>query len=133
MSMHYFYFNGTPCECDYLEREWHESIHGIIVEDTPYVNGRRHGIKKSFYKYSPKQPFLEVPFVNDSATGMQRAYDDEGLWRTTPLVDGEYHGKSKFYKSSGELNEEIVYVHNTAMKPGGYRHQLNCCPMENYV
>jgi len=69
------------------EVEWrrlHKSS-GMLYWETPFVNGRPHGIEKKYYKNGILQ--WEISFIN-----------------------GQLHGVSKTYHRDGTLQEESLWI-----------------------
>ena len=59
---------------------------GAILAETPYKNGKMHGIEK-FY------------------------YESGDLWYETPYVNGKKHGIEHIYYTSGSIMLEVPYKH----------------------
>jgi len=55
-----YYKDGTPCECDEMQRFRNDS--GDISGETPCVNGKKHGIEKQYYSSGALE--WETPYVN---------------------------------------------------------------------
>ena len=58
-----------------VKREYYES--GILWFETPYVNGKEHGVRKE-YCYKTGALRRETPYVNGEKHGVERDYDKEG-------------------------------------------------------
>lgn len=55
--------------------------------ETPYVNGKRHGVSKCFYKSGDLE--TESTYVNGKKHGVDKCYSESGnLWRTTEYKNG---------------------------------------------
>ncbi|MFA5706724.1 MAG: hypothetical protein WDA41_10255 [Candidatus Neomarinimicrobiota bacterium] len=69
---------------------------GALWWETPYVNGKIHGIAKEYYSTGVLR--REIPYVNGKRYGIERGYYESGsLWYETPYKDGIRHGISKNY------------------------------------
>ena len=78
-----YYKDGTPCECDEMKRVYFVSE--ALRSETPYVNGKRHGLDKEYFE-----------------SGV--------LSWVVPYVNGREHGIEKSYYKSGALKSEDPYV-----------------------
>ena len=78
-----------------VRKEYYTS--GALYSETPYENGKRHGIRRIYYKSGAL--YWEVPFVNGKEHGTEKEYYMSGaLWHETPFVNGNVHGIKKEYE-----------------------------------
>jgi antitoxin component YwqK of YwqJK toxin-antitoxin module len=75
--------------------------------ETPYVNGKRHGIEKSYYESNALE--WEAPYVNGKMHGvLKRYYDSGALKYESPYENGRRHGIKKFYNNDKASIEYLV-------------------------
>jgi antitoxin component YwqK of YwqJK toxin-antitoxin module len=77
-----YYKDGASCECDEMQILRNVSTGGVYWE-TPYVNGRMHGISKWYYKSGALKS--EDPYVNGEEHGIEKQYYESG--RISALVE----------------------------------------------
>jgi antitoxin component YwqK of YwqJK toxin-antitoxin module len=66
-------------------------------------------VKKNYYKSDAL--WIETPYVNGKMHGIEKWYYESGaLMAETPYVDGKRHGIAKWYYASGALQTETPYV-----------------------
>ena len=66
-------------------------------------------VKKNYYKSDAL--WIETPYVNGKMHGIEKWYYESGaLMAETPYVDGKRHGIAKWYYASGALQIETPYV-----------------------
>ena len=71
---------------------------GALMVETPYVNGKRHGIEKWYYESGALR--REAPYVNGKKHGIDKFYYESGaLMVETPYVRGNIHGIVKSYEA----------------------------------
>jgi len=71
---------------------------GALWWETPYVNGKRHGVTKDYYESGVL--WYETPYVNGKEHGIEKRYYESGaLWIETPYVNGKIHGIVKKYEA----------------------------------
>ncbi len=65
---------------------------GFIQEETPYVDDKIHGLKRTFYLNGKKN--VEIVYVNGLKNGSETSYFDDGIliWRTSEFKDGRKNG-----------------------------------------
>jgi antitoxin component YwqK of YwqJK toxin-antitoxin module len=83
-----YYKDGTPCECDKMERDYYcQNEDGVqtIARESPIINGHHHGIERLYY--------------------MSGVLSDE-----TPYVNGKWRGIERQYSSSGVLTAEFLWL-----------------------
>jgi len=88
---------------------------------TPYENGVRNGIEKTFYE-DGKTLYSETPYKDNKIEGIFKAYYENGVLKIsaeykTGLLDGESiifypDGKTEFYKKY-EKNKLVLNKHYT--------------------
>ena len=70
---------------------------GALWWETPYVNGKEHGIEKFYYESGALK--YETPYVNGNIHGIEKSYYESGaIRRVIPHVNGEKHGIGKYYE-----------------------------------
>jgi antitoxin component YwqK of YwqJK toxin-antitoxin module len=75
---------------------------GQLEYEIPYVNGKQHGIEKSWYENG--QLSYEIPYVNDQRHGIERGWHPNGqLGWETPYENDQRHGIRKHWKKDGTL------------------------------
>ena len=69
---------------------------GALWYETPYVDGKEHGIEKGYYESGALKK--EIPYENGEMHGIVKAYYESGdLWYEAPYVNGKKHGISRDY------------------------------------
>ena len=77
-----------------VKKRYYES--GALWRETPYVNGKEHGIEKWYYESGALE--WETPYVNGKEHGIVKWYHESGaLWEETLYVNGKRHGIEKHY------------------------------------
>ena len=70
---------------------------GALWIETPYVNGKEHGIVKWYYESGALM--AETPYVNGKAHGISRLYYESGaLQNEIPYVRGKIHGIVRIFE-----------------------------------
>ena len=79
-----------------VKKSYYES--GALWHETPYVNGKIHGIAKQ-YDESGALMFV-TPYLNGDIHGIEKWYYESGAleWET-PYVEGKKHGIEKEYEA----------------------------------
>jgi antitoxin component YwqK of YwqJK toxin-antitoxin module len=120
-----YYKDGTPCECDFMVRDHFSRTRALWCE-TPYVNGKKHGIERWYY-YSGAL-HAKSPYVNNKKQGTEEVYYESGaLELATSYADDNPHGIEKQYNEFGVLTNEIFFFHGTFVD------DFFVSPIENYV
>jgi len=118
------YLDGTPCECDRMEREYTEE--GKLLMECPIIKGRSNGMSRVYYESGAI--YQETPIVKDRAHGvraihylenetfLERVKDDPyhlkfSKWET-PYVTGSKHGIEKGFFDSGVVALLAEWDHN---------------------
>lgn len=117
-----WYLDGQQCPCDSIVTT--ESVQqmralfgvtppylgdGGLVREFPMVNGKVHGLAKSYYRNSVSVHSV-VPIINGVAQGTAKGFEEDGSLRTTlPLVQGEIHGEVRVYNSNGLIQTKSTY------------------------
>ena len=77
-----------------VKREYYES--GALWGESPYVNGKKHGLEKLYYESGVL--YKEAPYVTGKKHGIEKHYYKTGaLWDETPYVNGMRHGIGRGY------------------------------------
>jgi antitoxin component YwqK of YwqJK toxin-antitoxin module len=120
-----YYADGAPCECEEMRRDHYYFPSGPIWQESPYVNGKEHGITKEYNESGALN--LEVPFIDGKEHGIERAYYKTGaLHMEIPYTNGKHHGITKVYHESGVLSALSMHNHGDSCP-------MNGCPTENFV
>jgi len=69
--------------------EKHHDAKGQLMYETPFVNGKAHGIQKGYW--SDGQLCWEDPFVNNQQHGISRWYNRDGTLRSETLWIRDKH------------------------------------------
>jgi antitoxin component YwqK of YwqJK toxin-antitoxin module len=97
---------------------------GAILWETPYVNGKTHGIEKVYY--SSGALMRVIPHVNGYKHGVEKEYYASGaLCYETPYVEGKKHGVGKRY-GKGNTNIACLKLYKinrevSTLRCDGYR------------
>ena len=85
---------------------------GALWWETPYVNGKKHGIEKFFYRSGTLERV--TPYVNGKKHGTDEWFYESGaLWVEIPYVTGRIHGIAKHYdKDNTNIDCLILYNRN---------------------
>lgn len=87
---------------DKIELKTEYYPNGKTKTQTPYKNGKKHGVEKHYF--DDGYLYIEREFINGIKEGIEKQYSGEGvLWRETQFKDGIKHGKEKYYHETGEL------------------------------
>jgi len=83
----------------------------ILIEEIPYVNGKKHGEMRGYDHDSGKLKLVK-PYVNGLVHGELRMYyPDSGKPHVVaPYVEGEPHGTAKWFHPSGAVRLEHHWV-----------------------
>lgn len=92
-------------------------IDDILVIQIPYVNGKKEGLAKAYFKY-----FLLIPYKNDKINGVLKKYEfmDSSLVSTAPFIDGVLNGTAKEYYHNGKIERETVYIKGKEVSDNAY-------------
>ena len=83
---------------DSVEVKKHYYKSGALERETPYVNGKVHGLAKWYYESGAL--WSEAPYVNGERHGIEKTYYASGaLWWEIPYVDGNKHGIEKKHEA----------------------------------
>lgn len=136
------YLDGTPCECDSMERLYADN--GKLLQECPVVNGMANGLCRIYYDSGAV--FEEFTMVNDELHGVMKTfYRDETLrlensikddpyhlkldyWET-PYIDGNKNGLEKGYFKSGILGYEGEWDNSNIVWEKTY-HENGCLAVE---
>lgn len=113
------YQDGTPCQCDSMERTYYES--GELEFETPYVNGVIHGKQieyEPFEKYNPnpskndKENWVgkwELPFENGQKHGIGYGFYHTGIIAIENRFENDCWIHQKVFYPSGSIKSEVAY------------------------
>ena len=83
---------------------------GALMKETPYVDGKEHGISKQYYESGAL--WCEIPYVNGKTHGIEKWYCGSGaLHSETPYVNGQRHGIQKEYNRD-TINIDYLILFN---------------------
>ena len=101
-----YYKDGTPCECDRMERiRFYGSE--VLVSETPYVKGVRHGTQKGYYSSGGLS--FTTQYISDVRHGIYREFHPSGrLSKKTHFIDGVRHGLEEFFGKSGDCVKRSI-------------------------
>ena len=75
---------------------------GKKMHETPYVNGKAHGLVTWWHENGQK--WHEIPFVNGQQYGLETWWYESGQkWSETPYVNGQEHGLVIGWNINGSL------------------------------
>ncbi len=101
----------------YTEYTYHDN--GQIQTKIPYVNDKRHGIKKEYDENGRLD--YEIPYVNGKKHGVEKWYYANGqISLEIPYVNGKKHGIEKEYYENGKLKSKKPYKEGRRYGYGGY-------------
>jgi len=114
----YYYKSGAlRWETPYVNGKEHGIVKfyyesGALLAEAPYVDGKTHGVIKWYYKSGALKQ--EIPSVNGEKHGIERGYYESGaLKHETPFVNGKEHGVEKHYdKDTLNINCLTIYKMN---------------------
>ena len=87
---------------------------GKLASEIPYKNGERHGVQKWYYENGNLR--YEIPYKNGKPHGVEKEYYENGnLWYETPYENGEWHGVEKAYYENGNLQAQVNYENGSAV------------------
>ncbi len=87
---------------------------GNLRAETPYQNGKRHGIEKFYYENGKLR--AELPYQSGKAQDISKTYYESGnLESELPYQNDTVHGIAKAYDENGDLMLEIVYKDGAAI------------------
>jgi antitoxin component YwqK of YwqJK toxin-antitoxin module len=82
-------------------------FHGINTE-TPYKNGKIHGILKKYYKSG--RIWSEIPYVYGKPSGISKEYYETGeLKKEKQFKNGQTNYISRSYHKNGNIKAEVPY------------------------
>ncbi|HET6227815.1 MAG TPA: hypothetical protein VFF27_16140 [Bacteroidia bacterium] len=103
-----FYKNGKPLG---LARFY--GLDGIFYVETPYLNGLKNGIEKS---YVNGKLHKESPYVDGVENGVEKEFYESGILKSeSTIVNGELTGYVKQYYPNGKLQSITPYKHYIIM------------------
>jgi antitoxin component YwqK of YwqJK toxin-antitoxin module len=70
-----YYRDGTPCECDEMERYYYFPSRALLSE-TPYVKGKKHGVRRAYFESGALQWL--IPFVKGIKHGITKQFLESG-------------------------------------------------------
>jgi len=115
---------------------------GLLREETPLRNGRRHGVARTWHKngrLASEEPYqnglphgisrqwneagrLLGKYKMVRGTGLQRAWHDNGrLQMEVSTVRGEFCGRNRIWLRDGTLLSERFYLHGRVVNADAYR------------
>jgi antitoxin component YwqK of YwqJK toxin-antitoxin module len=87
---------------------------GALWDETPYVNGKMHGIEKWYYESGALRG--EIPYLNGDIHGIEKLYYESGaLSAETPYVNGKAHGIVKCYDED-KSNIDCLALYDKGLK-----------------
>jgi antitoxin component YwqK of YwqJK toxin-antitoxin module len=95
------------------EVKWNRAHYknGQLSEETPYVNGQRHGIEK--WWYSDGQLMWETPFVHDQRHGTRKIWNRDGkLWSIEKWHRGQRVIRIEFDNVPSDAAMELDLITN---------------------
>jgi hypothetical protein len=99
-----------------VARTWHKN--GVLASEEPYRNGVPHGICRQW----DGEGRLLGKYKMVRGTGVQRAWHDNGqLQMEVSTVRGELSGRNRIWLRDGTLLSERFYVHGRIVSPDEYR------------
>ena len=109
-----YYKDGTPCECEYMEREHYYST--ALQSEIPYINGKIHGIVKFYYESGAME--WESPYTNNKKHGLYKEYSESGtLELQVPYVYNRCHGMEYDYRGSGYVKQTLWIMDTVYFRP----------------
>ena len=91
-----------------VEKEYVDAYGARLWVETPYKNGKKHGIAKRYYENGKLAS--EIPYKNGEIHGVAKGYYESGkLASETPYKNGEPHGVVKWYYENGKLMSEFPF------------------------
>ena len=57
-----------------IRRDYYEP--GVLYSETPYVNGKMHGVERGYYKSGAQ--WIEVSYVDGKRHGVEKSYYKSG-------------------------------------------------------
>jgi len=119
----HFYRTGLLCEETPLRngrrhgvhRTWHKN--GVLASEEPYLNGLLHGICRQW----GERGRLLGKYRMEHGTGVQRAWHDNGqLQMEVSTVRGEFCGRNRIWLRDGTLLSERFYLHGRVVSADQY-------------
>lgn len=107
---------------EYFGYEIPDNQNGNIKWETPYKNGKKHGIEKGYYETGELE--TKIPWVNGKREGDYKIYyisgkikqitklkNDKQISEQVYFEGGQLEQDSKFtYKNNKQYNEQVVYT-----------------------
>lgn len=91
-----------------VEKEYVDAYGARLWFETPYKNGKKHGIAKRYYENGKLAS--EIPYKNGEPHGALKYYDDNGkLMSEASYENGKPHGMLKKYYENGNLEYETPF------------------------
>ena len=112
------YKDGTPYECEYMERIYYISDNNESVEsknlllEVPFINGRQEGEKRTYARNGDL--VCTESFVNGKTDGVSKEFSPVtlSLIRETEYKNGKKYGTSKNFLTNGMLTMLINWKDN---------------------
>lgn len=124
------YKDGTPCNCDRMERTYYKS--GELEYETPYINDHIQG-KQMLYEYYPTNTKnstdslniewthkFETPFEKGKKHGIGHGYFYSGVVSVENNFEHDSWTYQKLFYPSGSIKSEVAYTND--LKNGTERH-----------
>jgi hypothetical protein len=89
---------------------------GIMMSETPFVNGKAHGLSKDYFSSGALR--LTVEYQNARRNGMSTMYYDTGeKYSEIPYVDGKISGTKLNYRKDGSLTAKVTCMDGVPVPP----------------
>ncbi|MDR2467122.1 MAG: hypothetical protein LBD35_06985 [Prevotellaceae bacterium] len=89
---------------------------GVKMSETPFVNGKAHGLSKDYFSGGALR--LTVEYRNAKRNGMTTMYYDTGeKYSEIPYADGKINGTKFNYKKDGSLTAKVAYSEGVPVPP----------------
>lgn len=89
---------------------------GVKMSETPFVNGKAHGLSKDYFSNGALR--LTVEYQNARRNGMSTVYYETGeKYSEIPYVDGKVSGTKQNYKKDGSLTAKVSYLNGIPVPP----------------
>ena len=97
-----------------VEKEYVDAYGARLWFETPYKNGKKHGIAKRYYENGNLE--YETPYKNGKKHGIEKWYYENGnLWYETPYENDKRHGIAKAYYENGSLQAQVTYENDNVL------------------
>ena len=84
-------------------KEYFDEEKTLLKKETPYQNGKLHGIVKSYQ-------ITDNPMFVSEKDLMNGVYEKVILETETPYINGQKHGTAKVYNYLGDIQSETPYI-----------------------